>query len=161
MGPAETGEALQSRFGDVILEVAQFRGEVTALIAVDMLREVALFCRDELGFNFMSDVSAVDWVEREPRFDVVYHITSLNDWSRFRLKARVDEWQKVPTLISVWGAANWGEREVWDLFGIQFEGHPELKRLLLPDGWNGFPLRKDYAQSQITLPRPKVDKTLE
>lgn len=161
MGPAETGEALQERFGDAIHELIPFRGEVTAIVARNALVTVAQYCRDDLAYNFMSDVSAVDWVERDPRFDVVYHITSLKTWTRFRLKVRVNEWESVPTLIPVWGAANWGEREVWDLFGIEFEGHPDLRRLLLPEGWTGFPLRKDYAQSQITLPRPKVDKTLE
>lgn len=161
MDPVGTAEALQEHFGDAVHEIVQFRGEVTAVVAHDSLAAIAQYCRDELEYNFLSDVSAVDWVDREARFDVVYHITSLKSWARFRLKVRVNEWDRVPTLIPIWGAANWGEREVWDLFGIEFEGHPDLRRLLLPDGWVGFPLRKDYAQSQITLPRPKSDKTLE
>jgi NADH:ubiquinone oxidoreductase subunit C len=83
----------------------------------------------------------------------------MRDWSRLRLKVQVQDGQPAPTVTSVWPAANWPEREVWDLYGIEFAGHPDMRRILMPDGWIGFPLRKDYPQSQITLPRPKTDKT--
>jgi NADH-quinone oxidoreductase subunit C len=122
---------------------------------------VCRYCHDELGYNYLSDVSATDWLDRRPRFDVVYHIMSLSDWTRFRLKVQVNEGEAVPSVIPVWRGANWGEREVWDLFGIEFADHPDLRRLLLPEGWIGFPLRKDFPQSQIALPRPKADKVLE
>ena len=161
MSPQETAEALSAQFGAVVQDVVHFRGESTALVARDSLVEVATFCRDDLGYDYLSDVSATDWLDRSPRFDVVYHLTSLKHWNRFRLKVQVDDGEQVPTVIPVWSAANWGEREVWDLFGIDFAGHPDLRRLLLPEGWVGFPLRKDFAQTQIALPRPKTDKILK
>jgi NADH-quinone oxidoreductase subunit C len=91
----------------------------------------------------------------------VYHIAIVPDTVRFRLKVHTNDGETVPSLISVWPAMNWGEREVWDLFGIEFDGHPDLRRFLMPEGWIGFPLRKDYAQTQIALPRPKSDKVDE
>jgi NADH-quinone oxidoreductase subunit C len=159
--PAETAETLKQRFGEVVRDVVHFRGEVTALVDREKLVEVSRVCKDELGYNYLSDVSCVDWLDRQPRFDVVYHLTSLVHWSRFRLKVQVNEGESIPTVIPVWAAANWAEREVWDLFGVEFEGHPDLRRLLMPEGWIGHPLRKDYPQTQISLPRPKSDKVLE
>jgi NADH-quinone oxidoreductase subunit C len=158
LSPSETAEALKAAFGDTVLDVVNFRGETTALVRRDDLREVALFCRDRLGYNYCSDVSCTDWLGRTPRFDVVYHIVIVPDTVRFRLKVQTDDGAQVPSLVSVWPGTNWGEREVWDLFGIEFAGHPDLRRLLLPEGWIGFPLRKDYAQTQIALPRPKTEK---
>jgi NADH-quinone oxidoreductase subunit C len=159
--PEETVDAMQTQFGGVIQDVVHFRGEVTALVERSRIVDAALFCRDNLDYNYLSDVTATDWFDRSPRFDVVYHITSFVHWGRFRLKAQVDDGEAVPTVIPVWPAANWGEREIWDLFGIEFDGHPDLRRFLMPDGWIGHPLRKDFAQTQIALPRPKSDKVLK
>jgi NADH:ubiquinone oxidoreductase subunit C len=86
---------------------------------------------------------------------------SLTDYVRFRLKVQAEDGEAVPTVTPLWSAANWAEREVWDLFGIEFDGHPDLRRIQMPEGWIGHPLRKDFPQSQITLPRPKADKTEE
>jgi NADH-quinone oxidoreductase subunit C len=159
--PDQTADALRERFGTSVGDVVHFRDEVTAVVAKERLVDACIFCRDELGYNFLSDVSAVDWLDRMPRFDVVYHLTSLKDWIRFRIKVQVDEDESVPSVIPIWGAANWAEREVWDMFGIEFEGHPDLRRLLMPEGWIGHPLRKDFPQTQITLPRPKLDKAFD
>jgi NADH-quinone oxidoreductase subunit C len=159
--PGDTAEALQARFGDSILQIVSFRAEVTAVIAKHALVEIARHCRDELTYRYLSDVSATDWLDRSPRFDVVYQLLSLDHWVRFRLKVQVEADEAIPTVIPVWEAANWPEREVWDLFGIPFEAHPDLRRIMLPDDWVGHPLRKDYPQSQLALPRPKTDKTLE
>ncbi len=161
MVPEKVAEALQERFGAAVRSVVFFRGEGTALIDVGQIVAVGTHCRDDLGFRFLSDLTAVDWQDRDPRFDVVYHITNLTDWTRFRLKVQINEGDRVETVSTVWGAANWAEREAFDLFGIEFAGHPDLRRLLLPEGWIGYPLRKDYPQSQITLPRSKAEKTLE
>ncbi|GAC1468261.1 MAG: NADH-quinone oxidoreductase subunit C [Chloroflexota bacterium] len=160
MNPAEAAGALSERFGGVIGDVVRFRGEVTAVIDRESIVEVARFCRDDLQYDFLSDLTCTDWLDRTPRFDVVYHLMSTKHWTRFRLKVPADEVEPVPSVIPVWGAANWAEREVHDLFGVTFAGHPNLDRLLMPEGWIGHPLRKDYAQTQITLPRPKSDKTL-
>lgn len=159
MSPEETADALRESFGSSVLDVVHFRGEVSAVITKRDLIAIANHCRDELGYTFLSDLTAVDWLDRRPRFDVVYHLTSLTDYIRFRLKVQVDDGEAVPTVIPVWPAADWAEREVWDLFGIPFEGHPDLRRIQMPEGWIGHPLRKDYAQTQISLPRPKADKT--
>lgn len=161
MVPVKAAEALQERFGAAVRDVVFFRGEGTAIVDAGQIVTIAGYCRDQLGFNFLSDLTATDWLDRDPRFDVVYHITSFSDWTRFRLKVQVNSGDRVETVIPVWSAANWSEREVFDLFGIEFVGHPDLRRLLMPEGWIGHPLRKDYPQSQITLPRPKVEKTLE
>jgi len=159
--PAETADVLRERFGTSILSVSRFRGEITIVVARAVIVDVCISCRDEHGYNYLSDLTAVDWLDRDPRFDVVYHLTSMTHWQRLRLKARANLGEAVPTVVSVWPAANWAEREVWDLFGIEFAGHPDLRRIMLPEGWIGHPLRKDFPQSQITLPRPKVDKTQE
>jgi len=158
---AGTADALLAQFGEAVLDRVDFRGEVTVLVPTERIVEVASFCRDELDYNFLSDLSATDWLDRSPRFDVVYHITSLVHWSRFRLKVQVNLDEAVPSVIPVWPAANWAEREVWDMFGIEFAGHPDLRRLLMPEGWIGHPLRKDFAQTQIALPRPKYEKVSE
>ncbi len=92
------------------------------------------------------DVTAVDWDLREPRFDVVYHLYSIPLNHSLRIKVGVDDGEAVPSLTGLWHAANWGERETYDMFGIAFEGHPDLRRILLPEDWeDGFPLRKDFA----------------
>ncbi|HEX6506384.1 MAG TPA: NADH-quinone oxidoreductase subunit C [Chloroflexota bacterium] len=161
MTPSETAEALQARFGNDVLDVARFRDEVTALFTRDAIVQAAGFCRDELGYNMCSDVSCTDYLDRDPRFDVVYHITVVPETIRFRLKVQTNDGESVPTLTPIWPGANWGEREVWDLFGIEFEGHPDLRRFMMPEGWIGYPLRKDYAQTEIALPRPKSEKVGE
>ncbi len=159
MVATETADALRARFGDAIRAVTTFRSEVTVVIDAQEVDHACTFLRDECHFDFLSDLTAVDWLDRLPRFDVVYHILSTRDWSRLRLKAQAEDGESVPTVTSVWPGANWPEREVWDLFGIEFAGHPDMRRIMMPDGWIGFPLRKDYPQSQITLPRPKSEKT--
>lgn len=160
MSPEETAEALRQHFGEDVTDVVRFRGEVSAVISKRRLLEACLLLRDGLKYRFLSDLTAVDWLDRTPRFDVVYHVTNIEDWVRFRLKVQTAEGESVPTVCSVWPAANWAEREVWDLFGVEFSDHPDLRRIQLPEGWIGHPLRKDFAQSQISLPRPKSDKTV-
>jgi NADH-quinone oxidoreductase subunit C len=170
--PPDTAVALQERFGEAVEDVAHFRGETTAVVKKSSLIEACRYLHDDLGYDVLSDLTCVDWLDRKPRFDVVYHLTSLRGIRdapigsatsggvvRFRLKVQVEENESVPSVIPIWLAANWAEREVWDLFGVSFEGHPDLRRIQMPEGWIGHPLRKDYAQTQITLPRPKTDKT--
>lgn len=161
MTPAEAAAELQQHFGPIVREILTFRGDTTVLVERDAIEEVAAYCRSNLSLNFLSDITATDWLDRHPRFDVVYQLTSLVHWFRLTLKVQVDEGESIPSLIPLWPAANWAEREVWDLFGIDFAGHPDLTRLLLPEGWIGHPLRKDFAQTQIVLPRPRADKVEE
>jgi len=97
-----------------------------------------------LGFNVLIEITAADYYPREPRFEVVYHLLSISHRRRLRLKVRVAGGGSVPTVQSVWRGAGWPEREVWDMFGVVFDGHGDLRRLLMPDDWEGHPLRKDY-----------------
>jgi NADH-quinone oxidoreductase subunit C len=135
---------MRSRFGDAILETTIDRKQAIGLVEPAALREIAEWFHDGERFEMLVDLTAVDWPRREKRFDVVWNVCSLSRNERFRLKAHVNEARHVPSVATVWPAANWLERECFDLFGIVFDGHPDLRRILLPDEWRGHPLRKDY-----------------
>jgi len=141
-------ERLARKFGDAILESGREHGDETVVVLRERLRDVAEFLRDdpELDFNVPIDCTAVDWLgHREVRFDVVYHLYSLKKHHRVRLKVRVPEDDPTcASLTSVWRGMNWHEREAWDLYGIRFVGHPNLKRVLMYEEFVGHPLRKDY-----------------
>jgi NADH-quinone oxidoreductase subunit C len=125
----------------------EFRAELTIYIRPDRLIRVCEFLRDEpgLSFKYLSDITAVDLYPNEPRFEVVYHLLSLESAQRLRLKVRASgENPRVDSLVPVYPSANAFEREVFDLFGVQFSGHPYLRRILMPENWEGHPLRKDY-----------------
>ena len=145
------GQAVLSKLQGIdppaVVGAASFRGELTVEIVPRAIRWVCEFLRQdrELSFNVLIDVTAVDRHPVEPRFEVVYHLLSLPRGERVRLKVRLSGDPPVlDSVTSLWPAANWLEREVFDLFGIQFRGHPHLRRLLMPDDWQGHPLRKDY-----------------
>jgi NADH-quinone oxidoreductase subunit C len=140
----ELVQRLRARFGDAIGEVTIDRKQVIVIVDASRVREIALACRDDEKFEMLVDVTAVDWPRRERRFDIVWNLYSLTKNERLRLKAHVTVGATVPSVTSVWVGANWPERECFDLFGIVFEGHPDLRRILLPDEWQGHPLRKDY-----------------
>jgi NADH-quinone oxidoreductase subunit C len=130
-----------------VAEVIEFRGETTVVVPREQLRRAAEYLASEpaLGFSFLSDITTVDCFPIEPRFEVNYHLLSLDRRERLRLKVRLaGSDPKVASVVSVWPTANWHERENFDLFGIRFEGHPDLRRILMPDDWEGHPLRKDY-----------------
>jgi NADH-quinone oxidoreductase subunit C len=123
------------------------REEMTIYLDRTAIREACSLLRDDPAcpFNFLSDVTCVDWYPSEPRFDVVYHLLSIPRKERVRLKVRLDSASPVvESVTSVWPGANFFEREVFDLFGIRFTGHPYLRRILMPEDWEGHPLRKDY-----------------
>ena len=132
---------------EVVEDAREFRGEITIYIRPNRLIRVCEFLRDEpgLAFKYLSDVTAVDRYPNEPRFELVYHLLSLQNAERLRLKVRTGgENPGVDSLVPVFPSANAFEREVFDLFGIQFAGHPYLRRILMPEDWEGYPLRKDY-----------------
>lgn len=123
------------------------RDEMTICVDRGNLREACALLRDDPAcpFNFLSDVTCVDWYPAEPRFEVVYHLLSLSKKERVRLKVRLNsDSPVVDSLTPVWPGANFFEREVYDLFGVRFTGHPNLLRILMPEDWEGYPLRKDY-----------------
>ena len=134
----------KARFGGSIAEAWLDRKQAILVVAADRLLEIARYTRDEEGFDLLVDLTAVDWPKREKRFDLVLILYSFAKNERFRIKALLGENEPVASVESVWPTANWLEREVYDMFGIVFEGHSNLKRLLLPEEWQGYPLRKDY-----------------
>ncbi len=141
---SELVQRLRGKFGDAIGEATIDRKQVIVIVEPSRVREIALACRDEEKFEMLVDVTAVDWPKRERRFDVVWNLYSLTKSERLRLKAHVAAGAPVPSVTSVWVGADWPERECFDLFGIVFQGHPDLRRILLPEEWQGHPLRKDY-----------------
>ena len=130
------------------VQAAKFdREELTLSIEKGLIREACAILRDNPAcpFNYFCDVTAVDWYPSQPRFEIVYHLLSIPKKERVRLKARLaDESPVIESVTSVWPAANYFEREVFDLFGVRFTGHPNLERIMMPDNWEGHPLRKDY-----------------
>lgn len=135
-----------AQFPSVIQEVIHFRGETTIRLPKAQLPAVMTFLRDDpdLRYNMLTDLTATDWPEREQRFDVIYELNSLVYNQHIRIKVAISEDEPIPSMCGIWKAANWEERECYDMFGIIFDGHPDLRRVLLPQDWEGFPLRKDY-----------------
>lgn len=131
--------------GAVVDAVTQAGGELTLDIAPDRLLDVARFVAGPpLAFDLLSDVSCSDWPELPGRFRLAYHLYSLDSGSRLRLRAWAGEEPEVDSVTGVWATANWHEREVYDMFGVRFRGHPDLARILMPLDWEGHPLRRDY-----------------
>jgi NADH-quinone oxidoreductase subunit C len=140
-------ERLRSWSANALSEVIEFRGETTIVIARKVLRAAAERCRDDEGlqFNLLTDATCVDRFPMEPRFELNYHLVSIPLRHKVRLRVRLSgDDPVVDSLVPVWPGANWLEREIFDLFGIRFTDHPDLRRILLPDDWEGHPLRKDY-----------------
>ena len=130
-----------------VSQVVEYRGETTIVVPQELLRATAQQCRDNpsLNFNLLSDATCVDRFPVEPRFELNYHLLSIPRRDRVRLRTSVSLQDPViDSLVPVWPGANWLEREIFDLFGIRFEGHPDLRRILLPDGFEGAPLRRDF-----------------
>jgi NADH-quinone oxidoreductase subunit C len=140
--PAELAERLGQRFPEIL----EARGEVTLTVAAEELLDTMRFLREEedLAFRFLSDLTATDWPRLDPRFWLAYHLQSIEKRHRVRVKVGLDgDDPTVPSVTSLYPTANWHEREVFDFFGIVFEGHPDLRRIEMPEGWVGHPLRKD------------------
>ena len=139
----KTVSALEERFG---LHADQFRGETNLLVSSAALIELCQLLRDEFDFKLLEVLTAVDyWPEQDPRFHVIYKLYSIEKKLRIGLRVSVPGIEPtLPTLVNLFANANWREREIWDMFGIRFEGHPDLRRILMPHDWQGHPLRKDY-----------------
>lgn len=151
-------EQLKQKFGDAVLETASFHGDETALVRVDRLLDICNYLKTEAQMNFLMDVCGADYPERRERFEVIYHFYSLATRKRLRIKVRVTEADpRVPTVMDIWKSADWFEREAFDLFGIIFEGHPYLRRLLTYDEFEGHALRKDYpVNRRQKIPTPST-----
>jgi NADH-quinone oxidoreductase subunit C len=149
---------LQQKFPGSAFEVKRFRDEVTITVPK---KEIAAICRffyadPDLQYQFLTDLCGLDFFPETPRFEVVYLLTSMKKNQRLRLKIKVGEGESVSSVESVWKAADWLEREVYDLFGIPFENHPDLRRILLWDGFDGHPLRKDFPVEGPDFDKPFV-----
>jgi NADH-quinone oxidoreductase subunit C len=138
---------LKEQFFGFITEIHSQHGDDTVIVPREKIVDISRYLKEdpELDYNILLDITAVDYLPREPRFEVVYHYLSLRHLQRIRVKVRVTEHDpEVSTLTDLWDCANWLEREVWDMFGIRFEGHPDLRRILMYEEFEGHPLRKDY-----------------
>lgn len=139
-------DEIQRRFPNAISDCLIFRNQPFFTVAKDFLLPVGEFLKSERGgeYIFLTDETALDYPKRPKRFEIIYQLYSFKLNHRLRLKVMAGADETVPSVVSLWSAANWLEREVYDMFGVKYEGHPDLKRILLPDGWTGHPLRKDY-----------------
>jgi NADH-quinone oxidoreductase subunit C len=151
-------DGLRLLFPGTALDAAPSTDQKTIGVPANSLLDVCRALRDRSGFTFLADITAVDWWPKEPRFEVIYHLATAND--RLRLSVRLEGASAhLDTVQAIWPAAGWLEREVWDLFGIVFDGHGDLRRLLMPEDWEGHPLRKDFPV-QIRL-KPRTGEPLQ
>src|SRR5712692_3763652 len=141
---SDLAKRFKAKFGAAIREAWLDRKQSILVVERELLIEVCRYARDAEKFDFLTDLTAVDWPMREKRFEVVLNLYSFPKNERLRIKTQAGDGESVTSVTRVWGAANWLERECFDMFGIRFDGHPDLKRILLPEEWVGHPLRKDY-----------------
>ena len=141
---SELVTALKQQYGSGILEASRYLGQRYLIVDSSILPEILRRMREQEGFDYCVDITAVHYPKREQQFDIVYVLYSFPKNERIRVKTRVKDGDHIPSAFPIWPTANWLEREVFDMFGIVFDGHPGLKRILLPEDWRGHPLRKDY-----------------
>jgi NADH-quinone oxidoreductase subunit C len=157
MTTEEALSSLEKSFSGKIQHKTEFRGETSYTIAANDLREIAKFCRDELRFDYLIDITSIDNFGEEPRFEIVYHLYSMPHAVHLRLKLKVlEDAGAVDTISDIWPTANWHEREIYDMMGIKFNGHPDLRRILMWDGYPFFPLRKDFPLEGLPSEMPDV-----
>jgi NADH-quinone oxidoreductase subunit C len=146
MTALESAKKIKAKFGDLISEPAEFRGEISVKLAdAEQISTVCEFAKTELGFNYLVDISSVDNYGDDPRWTVVYHLRAIVNGAEIRIKTDVNEEKsELPSVLAVWRTANWHEREIYDMMGIRFSGHPDLRRILMWEGYPYFPLRKDF-----------------
>ena len=142
-------ESIRRGVPDSVVSAKEFARQVTVVVDREKVAQVARHLKDAEDFRYCVDVTAVDWRDRQPRFDVVYHFYSFSKNDRIRVKCGVGDGEEVPSIAEVYLAANWPERETFDMFGIRFAGHPDLRRILTWDGFHGYPLRKDFPVEGI------------
>jgi NADH-quinone oxidoreductase subunit C len=153
----EVIDALVEQFGDTVWNVESYAGEDTVYVEKEKLREVCQFLREELGFTYFIDCGGIDRFTEDERFEMFYNLVSMEKNKRLRLKVRIDEDDlTVPSVSSVYRAANWNEREAYDMFGIEFDGHPDMRRMYMPEDFEYYPLRKEFPLLGVpgSLPLP-------
>ena len=157
MTSQEIFDSLGQAFGEKLQHRTEFRGETTYAIDANGLREIAKFCRDEISFDYLLDITSIDNFGEEPRFEIVYHLYSMPYGAHLRLRLKVsEEVGALDTVSDIWPTADWHEREIYDMMGIKFNGHPDLRRILMWDGYPFFPLRKDFPLAGLPSDMPDV-----
>ncbi|MCX6624962.1 MAG: NADH-quinone oxidoreductase subunit C [Acidobacteria bacterium] len=142
-------ERLKEQFQDQVVECASYLGQNFVVARPASVIQILDYLKLELDFDYLVDITAVDWPKKAERFELVYILYSFQRNERVRVKAAIADGVKAESAVVLYPTANWLEREVYDMFGIEFEGHPDLRRILMPDDWQGFPLRKDYGITQM------------
>jgi NADH-quinone oxidoreductase subunit C len=145
--PIEIAEKIRERFPGDVIDIVSFRDQVSVVVSRDRIAEISRFVFKDpaIRMDMLSDLCGVDYPDRTPRFEIVYNLYSVVHRHRIRLKALVpEEDPRLASVVPIWSGADWHEREAYDLFGVVFEGHPDLRRILMPEDWEGHPLRKDY-----------------
>src|ERR1700722_7989973 len=158
MSALEIAQQLKAKFADLISDPLEFRGEVTLKVAnAERIPEVCAIAKSELGFDYLVDITSVDNYGDDPRFTIVYELYGYGHHCHLRLKANVsEEKSEVPTVSTVWRTADWHEREIYDMMGVRFRGHPDLRRILMWEGYPYFPLRKDFPLAGKPTDLPEV-----
>ena len=156
MSAAADVTKLRETFGEKIWETLEVRGAQTVRVELGSLHDILAKCRNDLAYEMILDISSLDHFGDDPRFEMVYEIATLDDSKHLRIKAKVGEDEKVPSVTDLWAGADWHEREVWDMMGIPFSGHPNLKRILMWEGYPYFPLRKDFPLAGRPTDMPDV-----
>ena len=157
MTPQEIFDSLGQTFQGKLQDKTEFRGETTFTIVADNIVEIAKVCRDQLSFDYLLDITSIDNFGEEPRWEMVYHLYSMQHGAHLRLKLKLSEEPGgLDTVSDIWPTADWHEREIYDMMGIRFNGHPDLRRILMWDGYPFFPLRKDFPLAGLPSDMPDV-----
>ena len=157
MDAKEAAAAARKEFGDVVSKPVAFRGEYTISVAPESLHDVLAYCKGALKFDYLVDISSLDHIGEEPRFEMVYELYSYKHGAHLRVKSGVDASEReVPTVTDLWATANWHEREVYDMMGIEFRDHPDMRRILMWEGFPFYPLRKDFPLAGKPSEMPDV-----
>ena len=159
MSAEKDAAKLREAHADGITAILEFRGETTVITTLAALHAVLESCRRDYAYDMLLDISSVDHFGSDPRFEMVYELATLNDSKHLRVKCQVAEDEAVPTATDIWAGADWHEREVWDMMGIRFSGHPDLRRILMWEGYPYFPLRKDFPLAGRPTEMPDVAST--
>ncbi len=149
-------EAIRSKFAGQVGDCTEFRGEKSVLLDLNAIQDVCRFCRDELTFDYLIDITSVDNFGEDPRFELIYELYSMTHGIHLRLKAKIAEDVEAPTVTGIWRTADWHEREIYDMMGIRFAGHPDLRRILMWEGYPYHPLRKDFPLEGKPSEAPEV-----
>ena len=158
MSALDFANQLKARFGELLSEPAEFRAEVTLRVAdAERITEVCEFAKQSLGFNMLLDISSLDNYGEDPRWNIVYELYHMEQKTHLRLKTEVsEEKSELPTVTTIWRTADWHEREIYDMMGVRFRGHPDLRRILMWEGYPYFPLRKDFPLAGKPTDLPEV-----